>query len=578
MTQPWSNQATSLVVIQGGAPGTGLFLYNGPPAAGNPPVLWAVAPGVTADPFGNPVAAVLGAGSSAGPNTQIDATGDITLTGVGGSLLQLFPAASLPFSLTTALTGIMEAVALFGSGDGNQTQAGVMSGIQLGTGAAAKMGTLITSPYGAAGSGMGLLLEATNDGNTDTPFGTFGTVTTQGGTLTFQPVLALLPYALLVYGGTGALTVVTQTSGSGTIPIPVGVTVAKAECWGPAGGGANSLGAGAGGGGEYAAEPALAVTGGGTVAYVIGAGGAGGAASGSTGHAGAPGSAATTLTGAAVTVTANPGQGGPIAVAGPRAAGGTGSTNTLHFNGGAGGLGNLADSAGAGGGSSAGTAAAGAQGKDPTNDQGAAGGMAPTGGGNGGKGGNGQPLTSQNGSPGVAPGGAGGGAGFSSTPRAGGAGANGQARLTYLTGAPPILASFASAAGTDQFGTAYSTGNVFAQPANPQVSGLAETWHTATGQNGWGTGLRYRLRIENEVSLSADLLTAGTATSGTVIANVPAGYRPAGERRVNYTTAGTTSINTISGLAIQPNGNVILAGALPTGTTSISVEARYPLD
>lgn len=113
---------------------------------------------------------------------------------------------------------------------------------------------------------------------------------------------------------------------------------------------------------------------------------------------------------------------------------------------------------------------------------------------------------------------------------------------------------------------------------DPNNPGTNETWHTAVAQNGWGTGLRYRLRAENEVSLSADILTAGTATSGTVIASVPAAYRPAGERRVNYSTAGSTAINAISGLAVQPGGNIILAGALPTGTTSISLEGRYSLD
>lgn len=39
--------------------GGGLFIYSGTPALGNPPVLSAVAPGVTTDPYGNPVTPVL---------------------------------------------------------------------------------------------------------------------------------------------------------------------------------------------------------------------------------------------------------------------------------------------------------------------------------------------------------------------------------------------------------------------------------------------------------------------------------------------------------------------------------------
>lgn len=42
-----------IVIIESGAPNTGLFEYAGTPALGNPPQLAIVAPGVTTDPFGN---------------------------------------------------------------------------------------------------------------------------------------------------------------------------------------------------------------------------------------------------------------------------------------------------------------------------------------------------------------------------------------------------------------------------------------------------------------------------------------------------------------------------------------------
>src|SRR6266702_1912377 len=45
-----------LVIIFGTGPGSGLFVYQGAPKAGNPPVFAVVAPGVTADPYGNLVA------------------------------------------------------------------------------------------------------------------------------------------------------------------------------------------------------------------------------------------------------------------------------------------------------------------------------------------------------------------------------------------------------------------------------------------------------------------------------------------------------------------------------------------
>lgn len=56
---------------------SGDFVYSGPPGPGNASVLSIVAPGVTADPFGNPVKAVMLAGPAAGPAVVIDQFGDI---------------------------------------------------------------------------------------------------------------------------------------------------------------------------------------------------------------------------------------------------------------------------------------------------------------------------------------------------------------------------------------------------------------------------------------------------------------------------------------------------------------------
>lgn len=51
MTQPWSNQAVSLIVIIAGGGFTGLFVYSPTPAAGN--LIDSIAPAGGTDPYGN---------------------------------------------------------------------------------------------------------------------------------------------------------------------------------------------------------------------------------------------------------------------------------------------------------------------------------------------------------------------------------------------------------------------------------------------------------------------------------------------------------------------------------------------
>ena len=588
MTFPWSNPATNLIVITSGAPNTGLFIYNGTPAAGNPPVLWAVAPGVTSDPFGNTVTAVLGAGTPGGPSTQIDQLGDVTLTGSGGSVLSLTPAANLPFSFTSSLAGIMQSVAALGSGDSNQQQAGLVSGIKLGTGATAKMGTLITSPYGST-SGMGLLLEATNDGGTDTPFGTFGTVTTVTGTLTFTPVFAVLPGAVLLYSTTGGVTVVTKTTGSGTIPIPATVSTVYGECWagGSAGAGDNAtagaFGRAAGSGGEYSANPALAVTPGGTAAYAVGAGGLG--SSSGTGGTGVN----STLTGSALTITAHAPAAGLAINATVSNAPGTGSTDPIHFDGGQGGhsIAVANHTSGAGAGSSAGTAAAGNPGANSPsgNGNGGTGGTAPAGGAAGGQGGHGTSGGTTAGSAGNAPGAAGGGAGSDGIhARAGGNGAAGQVRMTYVS-PPTIIFSVASAAGTDQFGTAFPANPYFIQPIAPHQPGAAnataEVWHSLGTLAGCTVNIgRYRLVTENEVEIDIDVTGSGTHAASVVFSTtLAAAYRPV----TNHSQPLSTNRNVVAGdgnqrFTLDTSGGVTVAFPVANTTNAYRGCARVPLN
>lgn len=111
------------------------------------------------------------------------------------------------------------------------------------------------------------------------------------------------------------------------------------------------------------------------------------------------------------------------------------------------------------------------------------------------------------------------------------------------------------------------------------LSGAVETWHTFSSlENSWTGTLRYRLRAENEVSLQADSLTAGTLASGTVLATLPAGYRPASEQRLNVTTAASGALgDDIPALLIETNGDIEIAG-FSANTTAASVNGRFPLD
>jgi hypothetical protein len=104
----WNNDQTSLLIITAGGAFMGLFMYNGSPRAGNPPVLAAVSPGVTSDPYGNAltVAGVL-------------INNMITVGPSGGSQIELAPAANIPFG-----TGTLQSAAQFSSGLGDQGLSG----------------------------------------------------------------------------------------------------------------------------------------------------------------------------------------------------------------------------------------------------------------------------------------------------------------------------------------------------------------------------------------------------------------------------------------------------------------------
>ena len=294
---------------------------------------------------------------------------------------------------------------------------------------------------------------------------------------------------ILIYSLAGQTVVGISATGDGTFNVPAGVTTLKVECWGAGGGGngsyaapgSNIVGGGGGSGAEYAAEPNYPVTPLAALNYHVGVGGAGG-----TGRTALPQTPIiggvgenTTFDLAGVGVTAH-GAGGGMLGAVP---GGTGSTNTVHFDGGAK-AGGSAFNSGAGGGSSGGPSRIGNNGKyASSNTVPGAGGAGFTDAGAGGSGG-GQNAVGVVGS---APGGGGGGGGglAGSSAKNGGSGARGQIRISY--GPRVLVASFAGVAGTDQYGNAYPAGINLGGPiswgnAFPGLQ-LEEEYHRAAAQN-----------------------------------------------------------------------------------------------
>jgi len=203
---------------------------------------------------------------------------------------------------------------------------------------------------------------------------------------------------LLNYTSTTS-TITENSNGTYTWTVPSNVTSAKVECWGAGAGGnggSTSVGGNGGGGGEYAQEPFYPVVPGNTYTYVVGNGGNGGTTGTGAGISG--GASFFDNTG----VVANGGQASTT--------GGTGSTNTIHHNGGNGGGAGLA-TGGASGGNSGNSTASGNNGNAPSGSTGGAAPSSQSGSGTGGAGGN----SGANGSNGGNPGAGGGGAGKGTT-------------------------------------------------------------------------------------------------------------------------------------------------------------------
>lgn len=230
---------------------------------------------------------------------------------------------------------------------------------------------------------------------------------------------------------------------------PGGVISVQAECWG-GGGGSSGAALGGAGGGEYAEESSLGVTPGNVYPLTVGGGGAAG--SGATGVGGPGGSS--TMVGDSVTVTAHGGSGTPYIFSHAYGgAAGTGSSNTIHHNGGNGGTGtNGSGGTGAGGGGgSGGTSTAGNTGGSASGSTGGTAAAAVTGGGPGGAGGGSDTAGS---TPASGPGGGAGASGSGPDHPSGVSGYAGQVKLTWSGGTPSanvlrFLVSVPAAGGTN---------------------------------------------------------------------------------------------------------------------------------
>jgi hypothetical protein len=472
---------------------------------------------------------------SVGP---ISTQSPITIGTPGGSEIVANPDVDTAFNITTAIAGFLQAVNQFITTDVNEVVTGAIGALLLGTGTTEKMATLISSAF--ANTGAAIILESQNDAGTDTPVITFGTITTPdaGVTVEYSPIASLSPYAFLLYGGSSGQTTVTKTAGSGTIPIPASlVGTVKAETWasgsGAGYGGHINYGGWGGGGAGYSAEPAWPCTPGGTVNYVVGAPGTSGTSSLSSTAGNNSTLAMTGLT----TVQANAGTNGTGTTQGM---GGGVSGNSVSFGGGNGGAPNTNPNGGGGGGggASGGPGGIGGNGQEPGgNGTGAGqGGVAKTGGGNGGNGG----AEGNHGLGGSSPGG---GAGGGSNGQGSQNGGLGMVRLTYSTGAPPIIFSIASAAGTDQFGNTYPIGVMSPTVAaiQPGTTSTPETWHYvgAGGQPAFGSGwsnvggananLAFK-KLNNGAVWIKGYCTNATAANAVAIFTLPAGYLPTSQQ------------------------------------------------
>lgn len=406
--------------------------------------------------------------------------------------------------------------------------------------------------------------------------------------------------ASFFYGtATGSLTYDQPYFNPYTFTIPPNVSTLRIQAWGAGGGGQFGSGAG-GGGGEYAEEPAWAVTPGQTITINLGSGGQGGT-SGSP-H-GTNGGNTIVQVNAVTVVTAH---GGPGSIS-ATTAGGTGSTNTIHHDGGGSHANTTGIGAGgAGGGAAAGTSNTGATGASNSGATGGAGGVGTNGGGSGGAGGSVVANVGAAGVSGSNPGGGSGagGAGSSGSGNGGAFGGEGKVILTWSTSATNSLQLYTSAtSGTDTHGNAYVKGIGVGSPGTGNITidsnkGLISTFDlnqeltsqintitpSYTSLNNFGSSFVQIAAPNTNSGISQTDGTSLQVAGGVLIGNVTGGpgSMPSNSdlnsaARINVDASFTGNFNThIISVNVPPSGSGLDAVSQIELAPGDSTNATYP--
>lgn len=99
-TYGFNNPKVTRIIVSGTGAGTGVFVYNGNPGLGNPPIAW-MTNGSLVDPYGNVLPAVIGVegvGSFAAGNTRIYPNGTVAYTGTPAANNMLYSSAPAAFN------------------------------------------------------------------------------------------------------------------------------------------------------------------------------------------------------------------------------------------------------------------------------------------------------------------------------------------------------------------------------------------------------------------------------------------------------------------------------------------------
>lgn len=138
---------------------SGAFWYNGTPGAGNDPVVAIAAPGITTDPYGNPVKPILTIGQLSGSYVLAGTDGTLSLVNTAGvTVISLHPASGKLQFFDTA-TGALKAVIQENSVSGENGQLSLSSGVSATPGDVA-LGILLASRDEASGTSPNICIAA----------------------------------------------------------------------------------------------------------------------------------------------------------------------------------------------------------------------------------------------------------------------------------------------------------------------------------------------------------------------------------------------------------------------------------